>query len=296
MTDAKEISPQWSRDYEIVEKAIRFIEENYGARPSLARIAESVNLSEFHFQRLFSRWVGISPKRFLQYLTKEYAKKLLDESRNLLDATYDAGLSSPGRLHDLFIQCEAVTPGEYKLKGQGLEIVYGVSPSPFGDCMIARTPRGICALKFVRGHSMEELDGFLRLQWPRASLKKDDTAIKRLAGLVFPFDDQWASAPLHLYVRGTNFQIKVWEALTKIPLGSTVTYEDIARHIGLPKAARAVGTAVGKNPIPFLIPCHRVIRKMGEFGNYGEGPDRKKALIGWEAAKKNPLTDIRSEI
>ncbi len=287
MTDAKEISPQWSRDYAVVEKAIRFIEENYGARPSLARIAESVNLSEFHFQRLFSRWVGISPKRFLQYLTKEYAKKLLDESRNILDATYDAGLSSPGRLHDLFIQCEAVTPGEYKSKGQGLDIVYGVSPSPFGDCMIARTPRGICALKFVRGHSMEELEGFLRSQWPRASLKKDDTVIKRLAGLVFPFDGRPASAPLHLYVRGTNFQIKVWEALSKIPLGSTVTYGDIARHIGLPKAARAVGTAIGKNPIPFLIPCHRVIRKMGEFGNYGEGPDRKKALIGWEAAKKN---------
>ena len=296
MTDAKEISPQWSQDYAVVEKAIRFIEENYEARPSLARIAESVNLSEFHFQRLFSRWVGISPKRFLQYLTKEYAKKLLDESRNILDASYDAGLSSPGRLHDLFIQCEAVTPGEYKSKGQGLDIVYGVSPSPFGDCMIARTSRGICALKFVRGHSMEELDGFLRSQWPRASLKKDDTVIKRLAGLVFPFDGRRTGTPLHLYVRGTNFQIKVWEALSKIPLGSTVTYEDIARHIGLPKAARAVGTAIGKNPIPFIIPCHRVIRKMGEFGNYGEGPDRKKALIGWEAAKKNPLTNIRSEI
>jgi AraC family transcriptional regulator of adaptative response/methylated-DNA-[protein]-cysteine methyltransferase len=286
MTDAKEISPQWSRDYAVVEKAIRFIEENYGARPSLARIAESVNLSEFHFQRLFSRWVGISPKRFLQYLTKEYAKKLLDESRNILDATYDAGLSSPGRLHDLFIQCEAVTPGEYKSKGQGLDIVYGVSPSPFGDCMIARTPRGICALKFV-GSGAGKVEDHLRSQWPRASLKKDDTVIKRLAGLVFPFDGRRTGTPLHLYVRGTNFQIKVWEALTKIPLGSTVTYEDIARHIGLPKAARAVGTAIGKNPIPFLIPCHRVIRKMGEFGNYGEGPDRKKALIGWEAAKKN---------
>ena len=254
--------------------------------PSLARIAESVNLSEFHFQRLFSRWVGISPKRFLQYLTKEYAKKLLDESRNILDATYDAGLSSPGRLHDLFIQCEAVTPGEYKSKGQGLDIVYGVSPSPFGDCMIARTPRGICALKFV-GSGAGKVEDHLRSQWPRASLKKDDTVIKRLAGLVFPFDGRLTGTPLHLYVRGTNFQIKVWEALTKIPLGSTVTYEDIARHIGLPKAARAVGTAIGKNPIPFLIPCHRVIRKMGEFGNYGEGPDRKKALIGWEAAKKN---------
>lgn len=289
MTEPKEIPPQWSQDYAVVEKAIRFIEENYGARPSLARIAESVNLSEFHFQRLFSRWVGISPKRFLQYLTKEYAKKLLDESRNLLDATYDAGLSSPGRLHDLFIQCEAVTPGEYKSRGMGLEIVYGVSPSPFGDCMIAHTSRGICALKFVRGNTIKGLEDHLLSQWPKASLKMDHKAIKNLAGLVFPFNDQSAGAPLHLYVRGTNFQIKVWEALTKIPLGSTVTYEDIARHIGLPKATRAVGTAIGKNPIPFLIPCHRVIRKMGESGNYGEGRDRKKALIGWEAAKKNQL-------
>jgi len=289
MQDTKEIARQWSQDYEIVEKAIRFIEENYDSRPSLSAIASSAGLSEFHFQKLFSRWVGISPKRFLQYLTKEYAKKLLDESKNLLDATYDAGLSSPGRLHDLFIRCEAVTPGEYKSRGMGLEIVYGVSPSPFGDCMIAKTSRGICALKFVRENTMKDLEDHLLSQWPRASLKMDHTAIKSLAGLVFPFNDQVISAPLHLYVKGTNFQIKVWEALTKIPLGSTVTYEDIARHIGRPKATRAVGTAIGKNPIPFLIPCHRVIRKMGEFGNYGEGRDRKKALIGWEAAKKNQL-------
>ncbi len=289
MQDTKAIPQQWSQDYETVEKAIHFIEENYDSRPSLVAVAASVNLSEFHFQKLFSRWVGISPKRFLQYLTKEYAKKLLDESKNLLDVTYDAGLSSPGRLHDLFIQCEAVTPGEYKSKGAGLEIAYGISPSPFGDCMIARTSRGICALKFVRSNTIKDLEDHLLSQWPKASLKMDHRAIKKLAGLVFPFNDQLPSAPLHLYVRGTNFQIKVWEALTKIPLGNTVTYEDIARHIGLPKATRAVGTAIGKNPIPFLIPCHRVIRKMGEFGNYGEGRDRKKALIGWEAAKKNQL-------
>ncbi|OGR56626.1 MAG: hypothetical protein A3J80_05025, partial [Desulfobacula sp. RIFOXYB2_FULL_45_6] len=225
MTDKKEINPQWSLDYETVEKAIYFIKKNHETRPSLADIAASVNLSEFHFQKLFSRWVGISPKRFLQFLTKEYAKKLLDDSGNILDATYDAGLSSPGRLHDLFIHCEAVTPGEYKSRGIGLEIVYGVSPSPFGDCMIAHTARGICALKFVRGNTIKELLGHLVSQWPKASLKMDHKAIKNLAGLVFPFDDQWAGAPLHLYVKGTNFQIKVWEALTKIPLGSTVTYE-----------------------------------------------------------------------
>lgn len=286
MISTKEIAPQWSKDYETVEKAIRFIEENYEARPSLAAVAASAGLSEFHFQKLFSRWVGISPKRFLQFLTKEYAKKLLDNSQNILDATYDAGLSSPGRLHDLFIHCEAVTPGEYKSGGIGLEIVYGISPSPFGDCMIAHTARGICALKFVRGNTIKELEEHLHSQWPKASLKINNAAVKSLARFVFPFDDQWTGAPLHLYVKGTNFQIKVWEALTKIPLGSTVTYEDIARHIGLPKATRAVGTAIGKNPIPFLIPCHRVIRKTGVFGNYGEGPDRKKALIGWEAAKK----------
>ena len=295
MTDKKEINPQWSKDYETVEKAIRFIKENYEARPSLARIAASVNLSEFHFQKLFSRWVGISPKRFFQYLTKEYAKKLLDDSGNILDATFDAGLSSPGRLHDLFIHCEAVTPGEYKTRGEGLEIIYGFSPSPFGDCMIAHTARGICALKFVRDNTIKELEEHLHSQWPKASLKMNNTAVKSIARFVFPFDDQWVGAPLHLYIKGTNFQIKVWEALTKIPLGSTVTYEDIARHIGLPKATRAVGTAIGKNPIPFLIPCHRVIRKMGDFGNYGEGPDRKKALIGWEAAKKESSTQKTGE-
>lgn len=294
MRDPKQIPGNLSHDYDVVEKAIAFIEKNYQHRPSLADIAASVSLSEFHFQKLFSRWVGISPKRFLQYLTKEYAKTLLDESASLLDATFDAGLSSPGRLHDLFVHYEAVTPGEYKSRGEGLDIVYGVSPSPFGDCMMAQTSRGICALKFVSGRSLDELENYLSSLWPRAFLTLDHQAAKKLATLVFPFENQAAGAPIHLFVKGTNFQIKVWEALTRIPLGSAVTYEDIARHIGLPKATRAVGTAIGKNPIPFLIPCHRVIRKMGEFGNYGEGPNRKKALIGWEAAKKEQFTETRS--
>lgn len=283
------INQQWVLDYNIVEKAIDYIEHHQGEQPSLADIAAAVHLSEFHFQRLFSRWVGISPKRFLQYLTKEYAKKLLGESKNLLDVTFDAGLSSPGRLHDLFIQCEAMTPGEYKKKGTGLEIRYGFAASPFGTCMIANTRRGICALKFVREFGKIALVKWLGEQWPKARLIEDDTAIKTIVQDIFPFNSQSMQAPLHLFVKGTNFQIKVWEALTRIPFGHTVTYRDIAGFIGHQGADRAVGTAVGKNPIPFLIPCHRVIKKMGGFGNYGEGRSRKKALIGWEAAKRRQI-------
>lgn len=277
---------QWNKDYSLVERAIEYIEVHRDQQPSLRKIADSLNLSEFHFQRIFSRWVGISPKRFLQYLTKEYAKTLLDESRNLLDVTYDTGLSSPGRLHDLFIHCEAVTPGEYKTRGSGLKITSGFTASPFGTCLIAHTHRGICALKFVRDNNTEALIQWLRNQWPKATFIQDNESAEMLARSVFPFDGQSEQAPLHLFIKGTNFQIKVWEALTHIPFGQAVSYQDIAGFIGHPKASRAVGTAIGQNPIPFLIPCHRVIRRMGEFGNYGEGKSRKKAIIGWEAATK----------
>ncbi len=274
-----------SLDYERVEKAIEFIEANKGIRqPSLSRIAESVNLSEFHFQRLFSRWVGISPKRFMQFITKEHAKKLLQESGNLLDVTYDVGLSSPGRLHDLFVRCEAVTPGEYKARGAGLVIRYGFTPSPFGRCLIASTDKGVCSLKFVRGNRDDDLVQWLGSLWPDAQLKKDTKEMSFLAARIFSFGFQERSAPVHVFVKGTNFQIKVWEALLMIPFGKAVTYQDIATHIGHPRAVRAVGTAIGKNPIPLLIPCHRVIPKMGDFGNYGEGTARKKAILGWEAA------------
>jgi len=274
---------QHSMDYERVEQAIKFLEQNFHHQPPLVEIADSVNLSEFHFQRLFSRWVGISPKRFLQFLTKEYAKELIANSENILDVTYDSGLSSPSRLHDLFVNCEAMTPGEYKTKGEGIKITYGFHPSPFGDCLLAVTDRGICGLRFVQGDNKTTLVDWLRNKWPKAAFEQNPPKTQSLVDQVFDFSSDDSSAPLHLYVRGTNFQIKVWEALLKIPLGQAVTYEDIARHIGLPRAARAVGNAVGQNPIPFLIPCHRVIRKMGEFGNYGEGPARKKAILGWEA-------------
>ncbi len=274
---------QLSKDYRRVEQAIVFLEEHFHRQPSLGEIASAVDLSEYHFQRLFSRWVGISPKRFLQFLTKEYAKKLIVESENILDVTYDSGLSSPSRLHDLFVTCEAVTPGQYKTKGSGVRLIYGFHPSPFGECLLAATERGICALRFVPVGDSDRMVNWLQLQWPQSVLhhRPDETGL--LHRRIFDFAPDREPAPVHLYVRGTNFQIKVWEALLKIPLGKAVAYEDIARHIGMPLAARAVGNAVGRNPIPFLIPCHRVIRKMGEFGYYGEGPARKKAILGWEA-------------
>jgi AraC family transcriptional regulator, regulatory protein of adaptative response / methylated-DNA-[protein]-cysteine methyltransferase len=275
---------QMEEDYGRVESAIRFIESEALRQPSLAEIAEAAGLSEFHFQRLFSRWVGISPKRFLQFLTKEYARRLLVESRDVLSVTYDAGLSSPGRLHELFVTCEAVTPGEVKSRGEGLSIEYGFHPSPFGRCLVAVTDRGICGLSFVQEGPEESLVHNLRSRWPGARLELNPESTTPLARRIFSFDEHSEPGPLHLFVRGTNFQIQVWEALIRIPLGKAVTYEDVARHIGMPNAQRAVGTAVGHNPIPFLIPCHRVIRKMGEFGNYGEGPQRKKAILGWEAA------------
>ncbi len=272
------------QDYERVEQALQYLEGNFKEQPTLAEIAAGANLSEFHFQKLFSRWVGISPKRFLQYVTKEYAKQLLQSPRSLLDVTYDSGLSSPGRLYDLFVKCEAITPGEYKEKGSGLTIFYGFHPSPFGECLLSVTERGICGLSFVKTPKSLMLES-LNQQWPMATITESNEETQPYIEQIFRIDMQSDSAPLHLFIKGTNFQIKVWEALIRIPFAAAVTYEDIARHIGNPGAVRAVGTAIGKNPIPFLIPCHRVIRKMGEFGNYGEGPLRKKAILGWEAAK-----------
>ena len=272
-----------SRDYDRVEATIRFLEAHQQEQPGLAEMAAAVGLSEFHFQRLFSRWVGISPKRFLQFLTKEHAKKLIANSGTVLDTTYDSGLSSPGRLHDLFVNCEAVTPGEYKKRGAGLAIRYGFHPSPFGECLLAVTDRGICALTFVQNDDRGRPVADLERQWPQARIRQDPDASSGLLDSIFGYPQDHPPAPLYLFVKGTNFQIKVWEALLKIPLGRAVTYEDIACHIGMPRAQRAVGNAVGRNPIPFLIPCHRVLRKMGEFGHYGGGPSRKKAILGWES-------------
>jgi AraC family transcriptional regulator, regulatory protein of adaptative response / methylated-DNA-[protein]-cysteine methyltransferase len=277
-----------SEDYERVEQAIRYLEDHYQRQPDLKEISAALGLSEFHFQRLFTQWVGISPKRFLQYLTKEHAKRLLESSSDLLSASYESGLSGPSRLHDLFVTCEAVTPGEYKNHGAGLTIQYGFHPSPFGRCLIARTARGICSLSFVLPGQEELALQDLRSHWSQARFEEDPSATRPLVNQVF--SPRWSlEKPLAVHLQGTNFQIKVWEALMRVPSGSIVSYHDLAVSIGLPGATRAVGHAVAQNPIAVLIPCHRVIRADGEFGNYHYGSARKKALLGWEFAQQEKL-------
>jgi AraC family transcriptional regulator of adaptative response/methylated-DNA-[protein]-cysteine methyltransferase len=275
---------EWSRDYQRIEKAILFIEENIERKPDLAEVARKAGLSEFHFQRLFSRMVGISPKRYEQFLNKETAKELLGRSESLLDAAFDAGLSGPGRLHDLFVSCEAVTPGEFKSRGLGLTIRYGFHPTPFGEALLAATARGICAISFVEPGARASVLAQLRVEWRNAQLVEDQAATAPLVEAIFT-DAARARAPLSLYLRGTNFQVKVWEALLRIPPGAAATYEQIARSLGVPNAARAVGTAVGRNPVAFLIPCHRVIRKSGDMGGYHWGVPRKRMILAWEAQK-----------
>jgi len=287
---------QLSRDYQTVEKAITYLEDHVEEQPNLKDVAESVHLSEYHFQRLFSRWVGISPKRFLQYLTKERAKEMLGGSVSVLEAAYAAGLSSPGRLHDLFVNCEAVTPGDYKSQGEDLEIAYGFHASPFGECLLALTGRGICDLIFVSEGNREEALKALKKRWARAALHEDPQRTGPVVAQVFDRLTGGEAKPLSLHLRGTNFQIKVWEALLNIPSGTVVSYEDIAVSIGMPSAARAVSNAVARNPIPVIIPCHRVIRKAGAYGGYRWGTARKKALLGWEAAYSRKDSGIREKI
>jgi AraC family transcriptional regulator of adaptative response/methylated-DNA-[protein]-cysteine methyltransferase len=272
-----ESTTERSQDYRLIEQAIRFIEANATRQPELDEVAAAVGLSESHLQRTFTRWAGISPKRFLQFLTKEHAKDLLAQSENLLDTTHQVGLSSLGRLHDLFVTTEAVTPGEYKSRGAGVTIRYGIHASPFGACLIATTERGICHLGFVQTSEGDAIDQLVT-DWSQAKMIED---YKTTAPLVEPIFDlsQRGRESLRLHLRGTNFQIKVWEALMGIPTGAVTTYEHIAVQIGQPSALRAVGTAVGHNPVAVLIPCHRVLRKDGEFGNYRYGPARKKALL-----------------
>ena len=281
---------QMSEDYPRIAQAIEYLEKNANAQPELSEVASAVGLSEYHFQRMFSRWAGISPKRFLQFLTKESAKDLLAKSENLLDTTYSVGLSSLGRLHDLFVTTEAVTPGQYKSGGAGLTIRYGLHDTPFGEALIGLTERGICHLGFIDNSEGDAIDALVS-GWPQARMVEDYNVTASLVEPIFDLS-QRSKKPLHLYLRGTNFQIKVWEALLRIPPGAVVSYQGLAEQAGHPGASRAVGTALGRNPIAVLIPCHRVIRKLGEFGNYRYGLARKKALLGWEAANRQAIPQI----
>jgi AraC family transcriptional regulator of adaptative response/methylated-DNA-[protein]-cysteine methyltransferase len=301
---------QWALDYRRIDQAIRFVNENYLRHPSLDEVAAHVHLSPFHFERLFQRWAGTSPKRFMQFLTVRHARELLRQSRSVLETSHLSGLSGSGRLHDLFVTREAVTPGEWKSGGQGVTIRHGCHQTAFGECFLAMTDRGICDLRFlgdaesksttespteptlVRESELTLALEELRREWPCARFEANQAMTGEVARRLFSHSPEQRPR-FHLHIRGTNFQIQVWEALMQIPTGSLVTYSQLAAAVGHPQAQRAVGTAVGRNPVAFLIPCHRVIQRMGGFGNYRWGAIRKQALIGWESALP-PMDDLRA--
>lgn len=271
-----------SADYARIERAIRFLDRERSAHPSLGEVAQHVGLSESHFQRMFTRWAGVSPKRFVQHRTAEVVKRMLRERRPVLETAYAAGLSGPGRLHDLLVNAEAVTPGEYQRGGLGVTVRYGFHPTPFGECLLAITPRGVCHLAFVAPVSREGALARLEHDWPLATLIPDQEATRAAAAKAFPPPGSTDVPALALHVKGTNFQLKVWRALLEIPAGEVTTYGTLAARIGDPKASRAVGTAVGSNPVSYLIPCHRVIRASGELGGYAWGVDRKRVMLAAE--------------
>jgi AraC family transcriptional regulator, regulatory protein of adaptative response / methylated-DNA-[protein]-cysteine methyltransferase len=265
-----------------IAQAIGYVAEHYQDQPSLDEMAGAANLSPFHFQRVFKRWAGISPKRFLQYVTLSHAKRLLVDDASVLDAALDTGLSGPSRLHDLFVTCEAMTPGEFKALGDRLVIRWGVHDSPLGRVLLGATERGICWLSFVSGDAAAVIDEFRR-EWRGATLVRDQAATEDYVRRGFELAER-SSEPLPLLLRGTNFQIKVWEALLRIPFGHLVSYQAIAEAVGQPRAVRAVGAAVGRNNISWLIPCHRVILSTGVIHNYRWGTAQKRKLLTIESA------------
>jgi AraC family transcriptional regulator of adaptative response/methylated-DNA-[protein]-cysteine methyltransferase len=282
---------QENLDYARIAGAIEYIRKNFKNQPALDDIAREVCLSPAHFQRMFTAWAGVSPKKFLQYISIKYAKKVLRES-TLFDTACETGLSGTGRLHDLFVNIEGMTPGEYKNGGESLSINYGFAESPFGEILVAATPKGICHMAFADDPSAAF--DILQEKFPRARYRQMTDAIQQNA--LFIFTQDWSKlGEIRLHLKGTDFQLKVWETLLKIPTGRLTTYGDIASKLNNPNASRAVGTAAGDNPVAFLIPCHRVIRSSGELGGYHWGLVRKAAIIGWEAAKNDAngaLTDF----
>lgn len=273
-------------NYNRIARAIDYIRENFRNQPKIDEIAEQIHVSPSHFKRMFTQWAGTSPKRFLQYISVEYAKRLLKEQQaTLFDTAYETGFSSTSRLHDLFIHIEGMTPAEYKNGGRNLEINYGFAGSPFGNLLLASTPKGLCSIAFVDNKEQAFKD--LVSKFPNATYHNaSDLQQERAMGI---FHADWTKlASIKLHLKGTDFQLKVWESLLKIPMGKLSTYNHIARELGNPKASRAVGTAIGRNPIAYLIPCHRVIQSSGNLSGYHWGTTRKTAIIGWEQAKIHP--------
>ena len=270
-------------DYDYVRRAIEYISENWRDQPSLETIADVVGMKPLSLQRLFTRWAGLSPKAFVQALTLDHARSLLADSASVLDATYEVGLSGPGRLHDLFVTHEAMTPGAYKARGEGITIRFGFHASPFGNALVMVTDRGLAGLAFADGGGERAALEDMRARWPRADYVEDRDASGPYARRIFDPATWSAERPLRIVMIGSDFEIRVWETLLKLPFGKATTYSDIAGHIGRPTAARAVGTAVGRNPVSFVIPCHRVLGKSGGLCGYHWGLTRKRAILGWEA-------------
>jgi AraC family transcriptional regulator of adaptative response/methylated-DNA-[protein]-cysteine methyltransferase len=274
-----------THDYDLVKHTLAFISENWREQPSLETLADQAGLSPTHLQRLFTRWAGLSPKAFLQAVTLDHARGLLRDSASILDASYELGLSGPGRLHDLFVTHEGMSPGIYKAHGRGLNIQYGFHDCPFGRALILITSEGLAGLAFADHGKEKSALADMTSRWPEATYVENQQATAAYAKRIFESERWKPDQPLKIVFIGSDFEIRVWETILRIPFGKASTYSDIASHIGKPKAARAVGSAVGKNPISFVVPCHRVLEKSGGLGGYHWGLTRKRAILGWEAAK-----------
>lgn len=285
--DARPIQPaqEPARDYEIVRRAIAYLSETWEEQPDLERLARHLGLSPAHCQKLFKRWCGLSPKEFVQAITADHARRLLADSASVLECAHEVGLSGGSRLHDLFVSHEAMTPGDFKRRGEGLELAYGFHPSPFGEALLMSTNRGVAGLAFVNedaGQSRADALADMQRRWPLARYVEAPERTLPQFQRIFDCSNWTPEQPVRVVLIGTDFEIRVWEALLKIPMGHAVSYADIARHIGSPTASRAVGTAIGRNPVSFVVPCHRVLRGDGSLGGYHWGLTRKRALIGWE--------------
>jgi AraC family transcriptional regulator of adaptative response/methylated-DNA-[protein]-cysteine methyltransferase len=272
-------------DYAIVRRAIAFLSERWRAQPEIDAVAAAAGVSASDLHHLFRRWAGLTPKAFLQALTLEHARRLLRDSASVLDATFEVGLSGPGRLHDLFVTHEAMSPGEWKSGGAGLTISYGFHPSPFGTALVMTTQRGLAGLAFADPGEEQPALADMKSRWPKANIVEDRARTAPLARRIFDTSLWRADRPLRVVLIGTDFEVRVWETLLRIPMGRAMTYSDIAVKVGATKAARAVGAAVGKNPLSFVVPCHRVLGKSGDITGYHWGLTRKRAMLGWEAAR-----------